>query len=124
MSKKILIFEDDAFLSDAYKLKLSTNKDWQSVVVANGEGALARVQQEKPDIIILDIVMPKVSGLDVLKQLKADASTQNIPVIIASNIGQKVTVDQAMKLGAADYFIKSEATIGDLLEKCRKYLQA
>lgn len=122
MTKKALIFEDDAFLLDAYKLKLAADPDWQAVAFPDGEDALAKVKAEKPDIIILDILMPKTSGLDVLKELKADDATKAIPVIIASNIDQDATVKQAIAMGAQDYFIKSEATITDLLEKCKKVL--
>ena len=124
MTKKVLIFEDDAFLLDAYKLKLSADPAWQVVTFPDGEDALAKVKTEKPDIIILDILMPKTSGIDVLKELKGDDATKAIPVIIASNIDQDATVKQAIAMGAQDYFIKSEATITDLLEKCKKVLKA
>lgn len=122
MSKKVVIFEDDAFLLDAYQLKLSAAPEWRTVVFANGEDALAHVKIEKPNIIILDLIMPKKSGIDILRELKADSATRRIPVVVASNIGQKATIDLAMSLGAADYFIKSDITITDLLEKCKKYV--
>ena len=120
---KVVIFEDDAFLLDAYQLKLSSEANFKSVAFADGEDALDRIKAEKPDIIILDIIMPKRSGLEVLKELKHDEETKHIPVIVASNVGQKVTVEEAIAMGAVDYFVKSDATITDLIEKCKKYLK-
>lgn len=122
MKKKILIVEDDAFLLDAYQMKMTGQTDWDVSIAADGEAALASAKSIKPDLIILDLLLPKKPGLDVLKELKASASTKKIPVIVASNIDQKTVVQQAIDLGAADYFIKSDISIGDLIKKCQAYL--
>lgn len=123
MTKKIVIFEDDAFLLDAYKLRLSADAEWQTEMFADGEDALNRVKTAKPDIIILDLLMPKQSGMDILKELHANSATKSVPVIVASNLDQKSTIEEAIALGAKDYFVKSEATITDILEKCKKVLR-
>lgn len=122
MKKKILIVEDDAFLLDAYQMKMTGQTDWDVSVATDGEAALFSVKSTKPDLVILDLLLPKKPGLDVLKELKADADTKKIPIIVASNIDQKTVVQQAIDLGAADYFVKSDISIGDLIKKCQAYL--
>lgn len=122
MSKTILIFEDDAFLLDAYQLKLSANREWNAVTFPDGEAALARVKDTRPDVIVLDLLMPKKSGIDILKELRADPETRDIPVIVASNLGQRDIVGQALELGAKDYFIKSDAKINDILAAAKRHL--
>lgn len=122
MAKKILIVEDDAFLLDAYKLKLGAYPDWQILTAIDGDAAIEATKENIPDLIILDIILPKRSGLDVLQELKANDKTKGIPVIVASNIDQKSVVNKAIKLGANDYFVKSDITIADLVSKCNNYL--
>jgi DNA-binding response OmpR family regulator len=109
-------------LLDAYKLKLSAYPEWQISTAIDGEDAIAAVKKDIPDLIILDIIMPKKSGIDVLLELKADPKTNKIPIIIASNIDQKSVVSGALKAGAVDYFVKSDITITDLVAKCNRYL--
>ncbi|MCX2931320.1 response regulator [Mycobacterium sp. CVI_P3] len=122
MTHTIVIFEDDAFLLDAYQLKLSANKEWQAITFPDGESALQRIKDARPDIVVLDLLMPKRSGIEILKEMRADPETIGIPVIVASNLGQKDIVNQALELGAKDYFIKSETKINDILRAAKKYL--
>ncbi len=70
----------------------------------------------------MDLLMPKKSGLDIIKELRADPETANIPVIVASNMSQKAVVGEAMDIGANDYFIKSQSTIADIISKAEKYI--
>lgn len=119
--KTILVVEDDSFLMDAYKVKLQQAK-YTILAAKDGESGLAMAQSKKPDLIILDLVLPKMSGMDVLKKLKADETTKSIPVIIASNLDQKQTIDEGKKLGAVDYFIKSNLSINELIDKLDSYL--
>lgn len=122
MRRTIVIFEDDAFLLDAYQLKLSANREWNAVTFPDGESALPRIKEARPDVIVLDLLMPKKSGIEILKELRADPETRDIPVIVASNLGQRDIVDEALMLGAKDYFIKSEARINDILAAAKRCL--
>lgn len=120
-TKTILIIEDDAFLVDAYKVKLSSTP-WKVLTVANGNTGYEMALQQKPDLIILDLLIEGLTGLEVLRKFRDNPQTKNIPVIIATNVNQDETIEQAKKLGANDYFVKSDISIGDLIAKCERYL--
>lgn len=117
----ILVIEDDSFLMDSYKLKLQ-QANYDILTAKDGETGLKLAQEQKVDLIILDLILPKLSGIDVLKQLKAGEKTKQIPVIVASNIDQKDMIAQAKQLGAIDYFIKSNISINELIDKLSHYL--
>ena len=119
--KKILIAEDDKFLAAAYKAKL-TKAEFDVLIAYDGEEALLKVEQFNPDIILLDIMMPKKDGLVVLKELRANPKWQTVPIIIASNLGQKQDKDQAMSLGASGYVIKSDLSLTDLILQIHQLL--
>ena len=119
--KKILVVEDDSFLMDAYKVKLQQSK-YEILAAQDGESGFETAKKEKPDIIILDLILPKMSGMDVLRALKEEPSTKDIPVIVASNLDQEKTMSEAKGLGAVDYFIKSNISINDLIAKLENYL--
>lgn len=87
-AKRILVIEDDAFLMDAYKVKLQQSK-YGILFAQDGEAGLDIARRERPDVIILDLVLPKMSGVDVLKALKDGDDTKDIPVIVASNLDQR-----------------------------------
>ena len=109
----VLLIEDDQETLDMYKLKLE--KDGYRVHVAlDGEEGVRRAQELVPDIVFLDIRLPKMDGFAVLENLRSDSVTRNIPVIILSNYGEKELVDRGLKLGALDYLIKSETTPASL----------
>ncbi len=122
MRRTIVIFEDDAFLLDAYQLKLSSNREWDAITFPDGDCALARIKDTHPDVVVLDLLMPKKSGIDILKEMRADPETRDIPVIVASNLGQRDIVGEAMALGAQDYFIKSDTKINDILAAAKRCL--
>lgn len=120
---KILVAEDDKFLDSAYKAKLSKT-GFEVQIATDGDEALAMLETFTPDIILLDLVMPKRDGFATLEELKKSPKFQNIPVIVASNLGQKEDLDKARALGAADYIIKSDLSLDALITKILETLQA
>ena len=121
MNKKILVAEDDKFLSSAYRLKL-TNAGYDVLITPDGQQLFDQVKDYSPDLIILDLVMPIVDGFTALEQLKSDSKLKSIPVIVASNLGQKEDIDRTLKLGANDFVIKSNLSLNDLLVKIKKLI--
>lgn len=119
--KKILIVEDEEFLVDAYLAKFQT-LPYQTLIARDGEEAVNITKTEHPDVIILDLLLPKKNGLEVLKNLMSDESTKHIPVIIASNVDRDQTIEQAIALGAKEYFVKNDVSVNDILQKVLKYL--
>lgn len=106
--KKILIVDDEEPIVRMYSDVLE--QSYQVVPGRNGEEAITLAKKEKPDLIYLDIIMPKLNGLDVLKQLKADKETSSIPVVLLTNLPKEASADKAMNLGAKDYFVKVDNT--------------
>lgn len=109
----VLFIEDDPAVAEMYKLKLELD-GYRVRVAKSGEEGLEQAKASVPDIVFLDIRLPKMDGFAVLKRLRADAVTRNMPVIILSNYGEKDLVDKGLKLGALDYLIKSETTPASL----------
>ena len=121
MVHKILLIEDDATLLDMYRLRFE--KEGFDFFTANrGKIGIELAAKERPDLILLDIVMPEMDGYQVLEQLKKTAATKEIPVVMLSNLGQHEEIDHGMKLGAADYFIKASLTPSDLVARVAKRL--
>ena len=118
---KILLIEDDFFLADIYQTKLSI-EDFNVFVATDGAEGLSMAQENNPDLILLDIMLPKMDGLEVLKRLKASDKTASIPVILLSNLGQEYVVKGGLGLGAVDYLLKSDLTPREVIEKIRHYL--
>jgi len=120
--KKILIVEDDTYLANAYRVKLS-KAGFEVKNAFDGEEALSMLQTFAPDLILLDIVMPKKDGFTTLAEIKVNEQWKNIPVIVASNLGQKEDIDKGMALGATDYIVKSQIPIADVLVKINNILK-
>jgi CheY-like chemotaxis protein len=120
---KILVAEDDKFLDSAYRAKL-TKTGFEVQIATDGEEALKILETFTPDIILLDLVMPKKDGFTTLEELKKSDTLKNIPVIVASNLGQKEDLDKATALGAVDYVIKSDLSLDALITKILETLQA
>jgi len=118
---KILITEDDQFLQKILKIKMEKS-GFIVMVAEDGEDALNKLKNEVPDIILLDMFMPKKSGIEVLKELKADERLKNIPVIMLSNLTQTEDVQKAMAMGASDYIIKSDIDINEIPDRISKYV--
>jgi len=120
--KKILLVEDDSFVMDIYQTKLSQS-GYDVVGADNGLEALKKIEKNTFDLMLLDIVMPYMDGLEVLKKVKSDEKNKNLPIILLTNLSQKEEVDKGLKLGASDYLIKSHFTPSEVLEKIKGYLE-
>jgi DNA-binding response OmpR family regulator len=122
MAQKILIIEDDKFLRELIVQKL--NKEGFNVSEAiDGEEGIKKTKEEKPDLVLLDLILPGIDGFEVLSRMKKDSSLSSIPVIILSNLGQKEDVEKGLKLGAVDYLIKAHFTPGEIIEKIKVALK-
>lgn len=121
MSKKIVIVEDEVFLSEMYKMKFSA-EGYDVYTAANGEEALKVVSEVMPDILLLDLVMPKMDGYEVLKKLRADEKTSKLKIYVLSNLGQTGEVDKGLEEGADGYFVKSSMTPTQLADEVAKIL--
>ncbi|OIO51464.1 response regulator [Candidatus Uhrbacteria bacterium CG_4_10_14_0_8_um_filter_58_22] len=118
----VLIVDDDAFLSGIYTTKLEM-EGFRVVAARDGEEGLRTAKAEKPSIILLDVLMPKLDGFETLKRLKADSATKSIPVIMLTNLGQKEDIEQAKADGAEDYLIKAHFVPAEAVEKIRDILK-
>lgn len=119
--KKILIVEDDVFLSGIYQKKFEL-EGFEVVMADNGEKGFNEAKKKSPDLILLDILLPKLDGFAVLKKLKADNITKDIPVILLTNLGQKDDVEKGVEMGAEDYLIKVHFKPSEVVEKVRQIL--
>lgn len=118
---KVLLIEDEKMLSDMYVSKF--RKEGMDVTTAaDGSAGLELAKKVAPDVILLDIIIPRIDGFAVLKELKSDPSTKDIPVILLTNLGQDEDVKKGHDLGANDYFIKSDHTPGEVVLKINTFL--
>lgn len=118
---KILLAEDDKFISRAYVDGLS-RAGFQVVLASNGEEAVQKISEEKPDLVLLDVIMPDKNGFEVLESVKQIEELKSIPIIILSNLGQDSDIQKGKELGATDYLIKSNFSIKEVVEKIHKIL--
>lgn len=116
MKKKILIIEDDAFLGNVLNEKLQKANYASSLVNDGGEG-LKQIGIQKPDLVLLDIMLPTKNGYEILEAKKQDPAIASIPVIIISNSGQPVEINRAIALGAEDYLVKADLDPDEVLQK-------
>ncbi|HET8670359.1 MAG TPA: response regulator [Candidatus Saccharimonadales bacterium] len=119
---KVLVVEDDRFLISAYRAKL-TKSGYEVEMASDGEEALELLKTQTPDIILLDLVMPRKDGFATLAEIRQLEQLKLVPVIVASNLGQKEDVDKAMGLGATDFIIKSDLSMDDLVAKIENLLK-
>ena len=121
--KNVLIVDDDPLVIRMYQNKL-TKDDYLVKIASQGEEALIEVMKKKPDLILLDVMMPKMNGVETLKRLKGDSKTKDIPVIILTNLGDNPEdVEAAKKLGAIDYLVKANITLKYLSERVKKAIE-
>ena len=116
--KKILIVEDDKFLRDLCLKKLE-RAGFEVSTAFDGEEGLKKIKEEKPVLVLLDIVLPGLSGFEVLKQIKTNSQIASIPIIILSNLGQREDIEKGLNLGAEDYIIKADNTPNEIIEKVK-----
>lgn len=115
--KTILIVEDDVFLSDMYQTKF-VESGYEVKVAGDGQQGLSMLQEGlRPDMVLLDIVMPKMDGIEMLTAVKKEEKLKNIPVILLTNLGQESDITRGMELGALDYFVKAHFTPSEVVKK-------
>jgi DNA-binding response OmpR family regulator len=118
---KILICEDEITLAKVLQEKFE-REEFSVVIVASGDEIVSAAQKEKPDIILLDLVMPKLDGLQALALMKKDIELKNIPVIILSNLNDDEKIKKALDLGVVDYVVKASHPINEVVEKVYNYV--
>jgi len=120
--KTILIVEDDFYFVKAYSLKLE--KEGVNVAsVGDGEAATEFLKKnKKPDMIILDLMLPKKNGFEVLKEIKSNNEWKNIPLVILSNLGQEEDIKKGKEMGALDYIVKADTSIEEAIGRIKKHL--
>lgn len=118
---KILTIEDDKFLRELIKRKID-DSGFESLVSVDGETGLESIQREKPDLVLLDLILPGIDGFEVLRMAKSDPATKDIPIIILSNLGQQEDIGKALSLGAADYLVKAHFTPNEIIDKISNIL--
>ena len=118
---KVLLAEDDNTLLEMYNLKFKES-GLDILTAQDGVAALELAKKELPNLILLDIMMPKMDGFAVLTELKADAKTKDIAVLMLSNLGQKSDIEKGQQLGATDYIVKASMTPSQVLEKIKTIL--
>lgn len=118
---KVLIVEDDAFILGMYVKKLQ-HEQCATLVATDGERGLETARVERPDIILLDILLPRMDGLFVLEQLKRDPATRDIPVIILSNLNDEKVIEKGYALGAAAFVVKAHNEPAEVVEKVKRVI--
>jgi len=120
--KTILFIEDESALQKTFG-EILKQEGYEMISALDGETGLRLAKSEKPDLILLDLILPKIHGFDVLKKLKGDKETKDIPVIVLTNLEKIEDVDKALELGATTYLIKAQYSLEEVVEKIKKVLQ-
>lgn len=120
--KNILIVEDDNFVAEVYSTKL-LEMGHEVRVAANGEEGLAMLKEKAPHLILLDIIMPVMGGVEMLEKIKQSEEWKSIPVILLTNVGEKESIQKVRNLGVRDYLIKSHFTPAEVIEKIKSILE-
>ena len=120
--KNILITEDEEFLIRALKDNLEA-EGCSVATAANGDEAMEAIRKKKPDLILLDLLMPKRDGFYVIEEVKKNPEWKLIPIIVLSNLGGDAEIKRALQLGADDFFVKSQHPIDEVIEKVKEYLE-
>lgn len=118
MKKLVFLVEDDPFLIDIYSTKLKES-GFEVEIISNGEEVLPKLKEKKPNLIVLDIVLPQVDGWELLRQIKENPSLKDIKIIVLSNLGQKEEVEKGISLGASKYLIKAHYTPSQVVEEIK-----
>lgn len=119
--KKILIIEDDAFLLELCSRKIK-EMNFEILEATDGESGLEIIRKEKPDLVLLDLGLPKMDGMEVLKRVRKDPKTKQIKVLIFSNYSDRQKVKEGLGLEVSDYLIKAHFTLDEVVEKIQKLL--
>lgn len=121
--KKIILVEDDTFLSKMYVDKLSQEGDFEVEAFGKGEEAFNNMKDNKPDLVLLDIVLPDINGVKVLKMMKENDDLKHIPVLMLTNLNEKDYINEALDLGADGYLIKAHFTPNEVIDKVKQILR-
>ena len=119
--KKILFIEDEVSLQETFG-DVFSRQGYEMISALDGEEGLRLVKSEKLDLILLDLILPKLNGFEVLKQIKEDEETKNIPVIVLTNLEGTGDVEKALELGATTYLVKASYSLEEVLQKVKKAL--
>jgi CheY-like chemotaxis protein len=122
MTKTILLIEDDPFVQRMYK-RMFMHESYELVFASDGKEGLELAQRIVPNLILLDILMPGISGLEVLERLKQEEATKHIPVLILSNLAGEDTIEDAKSLGAEEYMVKADFSPQQVVDEVKKYMQ-
>lgn len=120
-NKKILMIEDERIIVDLLKRKLE-KEGYQVSVGRDGVEGLEKMREDKPELILLDIVMPRMGGLEVMEKMREDDELKDIPIVVISNSGQPIELDRAKKLGAKDWLVKTEFDPQEVIRKVKKQI--
>lgn len=119
---KILLADDDIFFTKIIGRQIR-KAGYELIIVHDGEAAFNAIEKEKPNLVFLDLMMPKMGGFDVLEKMKTVAGLTEIPVIIMTNLGQDSDIEKGLALGAKEYFVKSDFSISEFVSKIKQYLK-
>lgn len=120
--KKILIVEDDRSLQNAL-VEMVSQEGYETVSALDGEEGLKKIEELMPDLVLLDIILPKKDGYEVLSEIKKNEKTKNIPVLILTNLEEVDNVQKALDLGATTFMVKSDFSLKDVLAKVKESLK-
>jgi len=115
-NKTILLVDDEQFIQVAYKAGLE-NAGYRVLAASDGDEALELLRSEQPDLIMLDLIMPRINGFEVLKAIQADPTFAAIPVMVMTNLSQPSDEEESRRLGAVDFVVKAESSLNDVLTK-------
>lgn len=121
MPQLILFIEDEPVLQKAVG-EIVRKEGYEMVSALDGELGIKLAKEKKPDLILLDLILPKRDGFEVLNNLKSDEETKSIPIIVLTNLGEMENIEKAIELGATTYLIKSDYTLKEIIEKIKKTL--
>lgn len=121
-SATVLLVEDDQMILDMYKLRLE-KEGYRIFTTDKGSEALELAKHEKPDVILLDVILPEVDGFSILQELKKNKVTHHIPVVLLTNLGQESDRDKGKAMGANDYYVKVEHDPSDVVTKIKSLLK-
>ena len=118
--KKILIAEDEDILLNVLKDRFEVD-GWEVTIAKDGMEAMEAIKKSKLDLVLLDLLMPKKNGFEVLKEVMDNPELKNLPIIVLSNLGGDEDIKKALALGAKDYFVKTQHPMSEIVEKAKKY---
>lgn len=119
--KKVLIVDDEASIREIYKKEFNS-EGFQVSVAADGEEGLLKAGEESPHLILLDVMLPKMNGIDVLKALKKNPLTKDIPILLLTNLGEETIIKEGFTMGADGYLLKVSYTPAQVVAECRRFL--